>query len=122
MNKMEIINKYPVKIFKREYEGKTYYKIGLSKKDQNGKYINGYIDATFRKDANIDDSKKIYIKNAWLDFYKTKDGKTVINIFINKFDYVSDVIEESKAPGEELDSNISILSEDIEIEDSDLPF
>lgn len=119
---MEIINKYPVKIFKREYEGKTYYKIGLSKKDQNGKYINGYIDAIFRKDANVDDSKKIYIKNAWLDFYKTKDGKTVINIFINKFDYVSDVIQDSKAPGEELDSTASILSEDIEIDDDSLPF
>lgn len=119
---MEIINKYPVKIFKREYEGKTYYKIGLQKKDINGKYINGYIDAIFRKDVNIDDSKKIYIKNAWLDFYKTKDGKTVINIFINKFDYVSDVIKDSKALGEELDSTASILSEDIEIEESDLPF
>ena len=119
---MEIINKYPVKIFKREYEGKTYYKIGLQKKDINGNTIKGYIDATFRKDANIDDSKKIYIKNAWLDFYKTKDGKTVINIFINKFDYVSDVIQDSKAPGEELDSTTSILSEDIEIEDDSLPF
>lgn len=119
---MEIIHKYPVKIFKREYEGKTYYKIGLSKKDQNGNYINGYIDATFRKDANVDDTKKIYIKNAWLDFYLNKDGRTVINIFINKFDYVSDVIKDSKTSGEELDSNISILSEDIEIEDGDLPF
>lgn len=119
---MEIINKYPVKIFKKEYNGKTYYKIGLTKKDQDGNTIKGYIDANFRKDANVDDTKKIYIKNAWLDFYKTKDGKTVINIFINKFDYVSDVIQDSKASGEELDSTTSILSEDIEIEESDLPF
>lgn len=119
---MEIINKYPVKIFKKVYQDKTYYKIGLSKKDQNGKYINGYIDASFRKGTDIDDSKKIYIKEAWLDFYKTNDGKTVINIFVNKFDYVSDVIEDSKVSGEELDKTTSILSEDIEIGDDMLPF
>lgn len=119
---MEIINKYPVKIFKREHEGKTYYKIGLSKKDQEGNYINGYIDAVFRKDVEIDDSKKIYIKNAWLDFYKTKDGKTNINIFINKFDYVSDVIKDSKAPGDPLENTGTLYTDDIEISDNDLPF
>ncbi len=119
---MEIINKYPVKVFKKVYQDKTYYKIGLSKKDQNGKYINGYIDASFRKGTEIDDSKKIYIKEAWLDFYKTNDGKTVINIFVNKFDYVSDIIEDTKAPGEPVEKSGTIYTEDIEISEDMLPF
>jgi len=119
---MEIIEKYPVTIFKREYNGKVYYKIGLRKKDQNGNYIKGYIDAQFRKDANVDDSKKIYIKNAWLDFYKNKEGKTNINIFINKFDYVSDIIEDAKAPGDPLEHTGTMYTEDIEFGEDFLPF
>ena len=117
---MDLIEKYPVKIFKKEYNGKTYYKIGLSKKDKDGNYINGYVDAVFRKDVDVDDSKKIYIKNAWLDFYKTKDNKTVVNVFINKFDYVGDVIQETKS--NPLEKNGTIYTEDIEIEDEMLPF
>lgn len=119
---MEIIEKYPVTIFKREYQGKVYYKIGLRKKDQNGKYVNGYIDAQFRKDANVDDSKKIYIKNAWLDFYKTNDGKTNIYIFLNKFDYVSDIIEDSKAPGDPLEQTGTMYTDEIELTEDDFPF
>lgn len=119
---MEIINKYPVKVFKKEYNGKNLYRVGLNKKTPDGKYMYGYIDAQFRKDVDVDVSKKIYIKEAWLDFFLNKDYNTSVYIFINKFEYVNDVIQESKASGEELDKTTSILSEDIEIEDSDLPF
>ena len=82
---MQIIQQYPVKVFKNIYQDKTYYRIGLSKKDQNGNYINGAIDAHFRNDAEVDDSKKIYIQEAWLDFY-VKDKITHPYIFINKFE------------------------------------
>ena len=58
---MKLINEYPVKVFENKYEDKKYYKLGLSKKDQNGNYMNGYIDCRFRKDADVDVSKKIYI-------------------------------------------------------------
>lgn len=114
---MNIIHEYPVKVFKNEYEGKTYYKIGLSKKDQEGKYMNGYLDARFRKDAEIDDSKKIYIQEAWLDFY-LKDKITKPFIFINKFEYVADVIKDEtieKDPFAE-------FGEEVQLTEDDLPF
>ena len=117
---MDVIEKYPVKIFKKDFNGKTYYKIGLSKKDKDGNYINGYVDAVFRKDVDVDDSKKIYIKNAWLDFYKTKDNKTVVNVFINKFDYVGDVIEETKT--DPFNKSGSVSQDEIILEEEDYPF
>lgn len=113
---MQIIQQYPVKVFKNTYQDKTYYKIGLSRKDQNGNYINGAIDARFRNDIkDIDDSKNIYIQEGWLDFY-VKDKITHLYLFINKFDYVSDVVKESK---NEIDPFAEFGTE---LTDDDLPF
>lgn len=112
---MKIIQEYPVKVYAKEYEGKKYYRIGLSKKDKNGNYINGYLDARFRKDTEVDDSKKIYIQDAWLDFY-IKDKITHPFIFINKFEYVAEFVEETK-----LDPNKDFENEII-LKDADLPF
>ena len=41
---MNISSDKPYMVFAKEYNGKPYYKIGLSRKDQNGQYENGYID------------------------------------------------------------------------------
>ena len=114
---MKLIHEYPVKIFMNEYQGNAYYKMGLSKKDQNGNYMNGYIDCRFRKDATIDCSKKIYLQDCWLDFY-VKDKVTKLYVFINKFDYVSDVIENSKIENDPFKD----FGEEIELTDEDLPF
>lgn len=115
---MQIIQQYPVRVFKNIYQDKTYYRIGLSKKDQNGNYINGAIDARFRNDVkDIDDSKKIYIQEAWLDFY-VKDKITHLFIFINKFEYVSDVIKNSKVE----DDPFADFGNEVIITDDDLPF
>jgi len=114
---MQIIQQYPVKVFKNIYQDKTYYRIGLSKKDQNGNYINGAIDAHFRNDAEVDDSKKIYIQEAWLDFY-VKDKITHPYIFINKFEYVSDVIKDSKVE----DDPFADFGKEVILTDDDLPF
>lgn len=112
---MKLINEYPVKVFEREYEGKKYYKLGLSKKDMNGNYMSGYIDCRFRKDVEVDTSKKIYLQDCWLDFY-VKDKKTNLYVFVNKFEYVSDIVKQNKKdPFEE-------FGEEIELDSSDLPF
>ena len=113
---MKIIHEYPFKVFSNEYQGKKYYKLGLSKKDGNGNYINGYIDCRFRKDAEINTDKKIYIQDAWLDYY-VKDKTTHLYIFINKFDYVSDVIENAKS-----DDPFKDFGDELELKDEDLPF
>lgn len=110
---MRLENEHPVTIFSKEYNGNVYYNMGLSKKDQNNKYINGYMPCRFRKDVEIDDKKKIYIKEAWLDFY-LKDKETKPYVFINKFDYVEDAIKKSK---EDTDIN-----DDFDLPDDELPF
>ena len=122
---MEIINKYPVIIFKNTYNDKDYYKIGLSKKNSEGNYINGSMDCQFRKDVIVDSTKKIYIKEAWLDFYLTEEKKndktyTITHpyIFINKFEYVGEVIEESKVANDPFME----FGEEVALNDSDLPF
>lgn len=117
---MNIENKYPVMVFKKEYEGKTYYNLGLSKKDMNGNYINGYISCRFKKNIEVDDKKKIYIKNAWLDFY-LKDKVTVPYVFINEFEYVEETIKKIKQESKkDFDKVIEEFSQ--EIQDEDLPF
>ena len=112
---MRIINEFPVKIFEREYEGKKYYKMGLSKKDINGKYVNGYIDCRFRNDADVDASKKIYLQDCWLDFY-VKDKITKLYVFINKFEYVSDIVKQETS-----DAFVE-FGQEVELTDEDLPF
>ena len=90
---MNINNNYPVMIFASEFNGKRYYKVGLSKKDVNGEYINGYKDVKFKNDVFMHNQTKINIKNAWLDFY-VKDKKTIDYIFISDFEIVEDKKEE----------------------------
>lgn len=112
---MRIIQEYPVKIFKNKYQDRTYYRVGLTKKDQNGNYINGAMDCSFRKDTEVDDSKKIYIQEAWIDFY-VKDKITHPYIFINKFEYVSDVVKNEKVETDPFEDFGTELTDD------DLPF
>lgn len=112
---MKLIHEYPVAIFENEYDGRKYYRLGLSKKDKDGNYVNGYLDCHFRKDAEVDTSKKIYIQDAWLDFY-VKEKVTHPYVFINKFDYVEDVIKQ------EVNDPFAEFGNELELSDEDLPF
>lgn len=120
---MKLINEYPVAVFKNEYQGKLYYKIGLSKKDMNGNTLRGYIDCRFRKGVEVDTSKRIYLQDCWLDFY-IKDKITKHYIFVNKFEYVADVVKEEKKsdPFEEFGTEHKVELDGIELTDEDLPF
>lgn len=73
-------------IFRNENNGKVFYSIGLSKKNQDGKYTSGYITCRFPKDANIENKTKIKILNAWLDFWVDDKKITHPYIFINKYE------------------------------------
>ncbi len=118
---MEIVSNKEEIIFKNEYNDKPYYTIGLSKKDKNGNYINGYMNVSFKKGVELENMTKIKIKSAWLDFYK-KDVKTIPVIFINDFEIAE---ENKKDPFEEFGDSIKTdfdLGEDMQIEESDLPF
>lgn len=129
---MNISNEYPVTIFKNVNDYGTFYKVGLSKKDVEGKYINGYKDIKFKKGVELEDKSKIYIKKAWLDFY-IKDKKTIDYIFCSEFEKIEETIENAKALNNMSDKEVidKVMNEDdpfkqfaneIEIGDLDLPF
>jgi hypothetical protein len=130
---MNISNEYAVTIFKNVNDYGTFYKVGLSKKDVNGNYINGYKDIRFKKGVELEDKTKIYIKKAWLDFY-IKDKKTIDYIFCSEFEKVEETIEAAKKPLANMsDSEIvqTVMNEDdpfksfgeeVELTDFDLPF
>lgn len=72
-------------VYAKEYNGKTQYSIGLSKKIGEEWYTH-FIPAGFKKNTVIENKTKIDAKVFWNDFYKTKDDKTVTTIFINEFE------------------------------------
>ena len=103
-------------IFRYDKDGKAYYSIGLSKKDKDGNYINGYMNCKFPKEAEVPNKSKIKIHEAWIDFY-VKDKVTYPYVFINKYEMVEDIKEE-------IPQNIKTDYEENEIviSDHDLPF
>lgn len=85
---MEIISNRDEMIFKSVHDDKISYSIGLSRKNQDGSWDNGYMPVRFKKDVNIENKTKIKIKTAWLDFYKV-DNKTTVYLFISEFETVN---------------------------------
>ena len=116
---MEVVSNRDEMIFKNEHDGRIFYSIGISKKNQDGSYENGYIPVRFKKDVELDNMTKIRINTAWIDFY-TKDKKTYPYIFVCDFDKVlekKDAFEEY----EKLTTKTKI-EEQLQITDADLPF
>lgn len=118
---MNIEHEYPVTIFKNEYQGKVFYKIGLSKKDKNNNYVNGYMLVQFKNGIELENKTKIYIKKSWLSFYLNKDGNTVPYIFISEFETLQETQQKAK------EDPYAIMGEQVNsdwqnIDDSDLPF
>ena len=111
---MKIVSDRDEVVFKNEYQGKSYYKLKLAKKDEQGNWQNGYIICRFKKDVSLGDRTHIKIKDAWLDFY-IKEKITYPYIFINDFVSVEEEKKEQKDPFEEFGNQIAI-------EDEDLPF
>ena len=117
---MNIVNENPVMIFKKDGQYGAMYSIGISKKKEDGTYENAYIPCKFRKDVNIEDRTNIYIKKAWLSFYKDKDKKAVFYIFINEFTTMEQTINKSKE--DSLSKAVNEFAEEIQITSDDLPF
>lgn len=117
---MNIVDKNIKTIFRYDGQYGTKYSIGLSRKDKEGKYINGYMPCRFKGEADIQNKTSIYIKDAWLSF-NVKDNKTYPFIFINEYETVGERIEqakeEAKDPFEDFNNEYSE-----EINNSDLPF
>lgn len=73
-------------VFAKDYNGKTLYSVGLSKKKQDGTYENFYIGVSFKKGVELPNKTKITVKKGWLDPYKTKEGKDGYKLFIMEFE------------------------------------
>ena len=91
---MNVVFDRPVMIFRNEYDNIVFYKLGVSKKLQDGTYENGYLDCKFKKDVELDNKTKINPTKAWISFYNNKDRRTIPYIFINEFEIVDDIYEE----------------------------
>lgn len=86
---MKVISDREEMIFRKEFEDKVSYSLGLSKKREDGTFENGYIPVRFRKNTELKDRTKIKIKDAWIDFFKV-EKKTIPYIFINNFELPND--------------------------------
>lgn len=106
-------------IFKQTNDYGTFYSVGLSRKNQDGTYTNGYMPVKFKKDVAVEDKTKIKIKKAWLDFYKNNQKATVPYIFISEFEVASELSD--------TDIIMAAMNEEnpfseVIIDDDDLPF
>ena len=122
---MEVISKSDEMIFRKDYNGRPVYSIGLSKKDKDGKYVNGYMTCNFKQGTELENQSKIKIKDAWISFY-LKDKQTIPTLFINDFEKVSEPNPEHKEVQEMVNdehykTKIDTF-EQVEINPSDLPF
>ena len=104
---MNVNSERPLMVFKREYNGRVYYSLGISKKEMNGTYTNGYMPCEFKKSVSVNDKTRIYLKNAFLTFY-LKDKQTVPYIKILEYETVEQAIQNSKNPFEEFGEQVDI--------------
>lgn len=125
---MNIKENYIVMVFCKEFEGRKLYSIGLSKKNKNGGYDNGFMSVRFKKDVVVNNKTRIKLKDAWLSF-NTNEGKTFPFIFINDFEIISETNPSAEKcgkeenPFEDFGNSIKAeVQEQIEITDDDLPF
>lgn len=86
---MKVISDREEMIFRRDFENRVSYSVGLTKKKEDGTFENGYIPVRFRKDTELKNQTKIKIEEAWIDFFKV-EKKTIPYIFINKFSLPND--------------------------------
>lgn len=109
-------------IFAKEFNGKMYYRAGLSRKKDDKTYENGYIDVKLPKDVQLEDKTKINITKGFLSFYKTKDGKDNFYIVVQEFttDAETKKAEIEKDPYENFGTSITI--DDLDNDTPDLPF
>lgn len=127
---MNIINKdrdgnnIPTRIYKNN-ENK--YTICVSKKKDNGEYEKRYFPVEFLKDVEVENGTDIIIKNAFLTWFDwsyqdSKGTKWIIKITAFERVGTQQTIEEPKKEPKLQDKMFEDFGQEIEIDDSDLPF
>lgn len=93
---MFVLDNYSKMVFRKDNEYGSFYTIGLSKKDRNGQYINGYMNVRFKKGVSLENQTKIVIKNAFIDFYLDKNNRTNPYIMILEYELADEQKQEVK--------------------------
>lgn len=93
---MFVLDNYSKMVFRKDNEFGTFYQIGLSKKDRNGNYINGYLNVRFKKGINLENKTKICIKNGFIDFYLDKNNRTVPYVMVLDYEVENEKKQETK--------------------------
>lgn len=96
---MFVLDNYTKTVFRNDNQYGTFYKVGLSKKDRNGNYINGYLNVRFKKGVSLENKTKISIKNGFIDFYLDKNNNTVPFVMVLEFEKVEEQKKETKEEG-----------------------
>ena len=129
---MNITSEQPYTVFRNDYNQYTFYKLGISKRDATGKWINGYIRCKFKKNVAVENKTRIYLKKAWLSF-DLKEKETIPFVFVSEFETVNEVIDSSKTSANNPQTTADDLQttaedpfasfgEEIVINPEDLPF
>ena len=118
---MKIVSDKEEMIFRKDFNDRPSYSLGLSKKNKDNSYTNGFIKVNFKKGVDLKNKTKIKIVDCWLDFYL--NGKnTIPTLFINDFEIVQEQKEESN-PYPDMKTQVeSDIGQQITIDDSELPF
>ena len=93
---MFVIDNYSKMVFRKDNEYGVFYTLGLSKKDRNDQYINGYMNCRFKKGVSLPNMTKIFIKSAFIDFYLDKNNRTVTYLMITDYELASEEKKETK--------------------------
>ena len=116
----------PVTIYvnERQTQNGTFktYSIGVSSKDKDGNWVNGFLPCNFRKGTEIANKSKINISNSFptVRKYTDKTGteRTEIGIFV--LDY--EVVEGGQPQPTAASNNNDWLNIPDNLDDSSLPF
>ena len=102
---MNLTIERPCVLFRNDYNGYSYYKIGMSKKSQTGEWINGYIRCKFKKGVTLENQTKINIKSSFLSF-DLIDRKSIPCIVVTEFETVDETIEKAKVSNDTAIQNV----------------
>ena len=96
-----------VRVYASEKEGQNgkfmTYSVGVNSKNQDGNWVNGYINCRFKKGVSVANKSKIKIKSSFFVAAKS-GGKTYTHLMITDFD----VLEAGETSGDGADEFISI--------------
>lgn len=114
---MKLTEEKSVKIYAKErtWSGGSFtvYSMGVSSKDKDSNWVNGFLDCEFKKGVNVANKSKIKINNAFPVVRKSGE-KTFVKWFITDFE----VIEEGEVSQPQNDDFMNIPDSDLE----ELPF